>query len=487
MATPTQRVTHARGKAASIRGMRGHGQAATSNISTASPSDTIPGDGVIDMSSSIKIRWNIDLTNTLVQFLSIHPADCRVLFNKGGKKSDNKGCPSGSDKTKIYVVIARCVFEKDGEYETLYSEGPAKFTQAMLNCLTYLRNKYKKLRGRFSETGAGVDPSQPNTSNNLLAMLFNFYLMNLSKIHLEQVVSEFPWYEALNDLWKNNPVYAPKTFSSAPGADHTSDMIALTSKCKGKHVPPPEAEDEMMETTDDPNPTPAIHPTPAPNLTTSAGHIMDDNHNMMDDDEWDTGLGGQEPHASGKHHFTSPSPPPTPPPTSRGTFKSHMDRTMSCSYTCSPLPSVASSSMGLSSTRAGLSSNQLTPPMQRQSGLYKKSNLSNQVQSDVGDVHEQVDSLVNGIQYIVYTAKAVKSKYKIMKVNSYTHKLDINFQHEQAGLECNEATAIHQRAQEVKSMEIQILEAQAKVHAEKKAALQLEIELLKLKGSLASN
>ncbi|KAG1801909.1 hypothetical protein EV424DRAFT_1351812 [Suillus variegatus] len=137
----TQRVTRARGKATSICSMRGCGQATTSNISTAgpsntTPSDTIPGDGVIDTSSGVKIWWNIDLTNTLVQFLSTHPADCCVLFNEGGKKSDNEAHPSGSDKTKIYAVIVRCVFEKDGEYETLYSEGPAKFMQAMLNCLT---------------------------------------------------------------------------------------------------------------------------------------------------------------------------------------------------------------------------------------------------------------------------------------------------------------------------------------------------------------
>ncbi|KAG1834274.1 hypothetical protein EV424DRAFT_1341550 [Suillus variegatus] len=265
----TQRVTHARGKATSIHSMRGRGQASTGNISTASPSntayptssDTILGDSVIDTSSGIKIRWNIDLINTLVQFLSTHPANCRILFNEGGKKSNNEGRPSGSDKTKIYVVIMRCVFEKDGEYETLYSEGPARFMQAVLNHLTYLRNKYKKLHGHFSETGA------------------------------EQVVSKFLWYKALNDIWKKNPAYAPR---------HSHLLQGQIMQRKGKHVPPAEAEDETMETTDNPN------PTPTPNLTTSAGYVMDDD--MMDNDEWDTGLGGQEHHASGKHPFTLPSP-----------------------------------------------------------------------------------------------------------------------------------------------------------------------------------
>ncbi|KAG1787879.1 uncharacterized protein HD556DRAFT_1448385 [Suillus plorans] len=150
------------------------------------------------------------------------------------------------EATRTTSPTVRCVSEKDGEYEMLYSEGPAKFMQAMLNRLTYLRNKYKKLHGRFSKTSMDIDPSQPNTSNNLL----------------EQVISEFPWYEVLNGIWKNNPTYAPKTFLSAPGADHASDMIALTLKCKGKqvYIPPSEAEDETMETTDDPSP--AVNPTP---------------------------------------------------------------------------------------------------------------------------------------------------------------------------------------------------------------------------------
>jgi hypothetical protein len=98
----------------------------------------------------------------------------------------------------------------------------------------------------------------------------------------------------------------------------------------------------------------------------------------------------------------------------------------------------------------------------------------------------QVDSLAEGMQY-VYTAKAAQSEYKIAKVNSHRQELEIKFQCEQAEFERSEAAVVHQRSQEAKSLEIQMLEAQAKVHAEKRAALQLEIELLRLKEGLGTN
>ncbi|KAG1820425.1 uncharacterized protein BJ212DRAFT_1297821 [Suillus subaureus] len=142
------------------------------------------------------------------------------------------------------------VFQNDHEHNELYAEEPAKFMQAMSNCLTYLRNKYKKLCSRFLQTGVGIDPSQPNAGNNLL----------------EQVISQFPWYEALNEIWKNNPAYAPKMFLSAPGADHLGGMIVLMSKCKCKEraIPPPEPEDELIEMYPAPtiDPFPAIYPSP---------------------------------------------------------------------------------------------------------------------------------------------------------------------------------------------------------------------------------
>ncbi|KAG2151097.1 uncharacterized protein EDB93DRAFT_1103306 [Suillus bovinus] len=105
----------------------------------------------------------------------------------------------------------------------------------------------------FSQTGAGIDLSQPNASNNLL----------------EQVILEFPWYSALDDIWGHNPAYAPKTFSSTPRVNHAGDMIVLMSKHKGKEKEvPPDLDNEAIETTDDglSPPAPTINIPPAPTI-----------------------------------------------------------------------------------------------------------------------------------------------------------------------------------------------------------------------------
>ncbi|KAG2080621.1 hypothetical protein BD769DRAFT_1684840 [Suillus cothurnatus] len=91
-----------------------------------------------------------------------------------------------------------------------------------------------------------------------------------------------------------------------------------------------------------------------------------------------------------------------------------------------------------------------------------KSSLSKCVDAEMQDVQGQVKSLTD--------------------VNANQHQLDIEFQREQAEKEHDEAAIVHQRAQEAKALELQLLEAQAKVQSEKQAALQLEIKLLKLKG-----
>lgn len=97
------------------------------------------------------------------------------------------------------------------------------------------------------------------------------------------------------------------------------------------------------------------------------------------------------------------------------------------------------------------------------------------------DVQGQVESLTTRMSYI-YIVKAAASEYKLAKVNAYRHQCDIKFQREQADKERSEAAIVHQHAQEAKALKLQVLEAQAKVQVEKRAALQLEIELLKLRG-----
>ncbi|KAG1759519.1 hypothetical protein EDD22DRAFT_849186 [Suillus occidentalis] len=67
--------------------------------------------------------------------------------------------------------------------------------------------------------------------------------------------------------------------------------------------------------------------------------------------------------------------------------------------------------------------------------------------------------------------QAAASEYKIAKVNALCQECDLNFQCKRAELECTEAVILHQYCQEAKSLDLQVLEAQAKVHAERTATL----------------
>ncbi|KAG2335919.1 hypothetical protein BDR05DRAFT_953728 [Suillus weaverae] len=71
--------------------------------------------------------------------------------------------------------------------------------------------------------------NQPKSGQAIANCLTN---KSLRKIAV-QVSSEFPWFEDLDALWKDNPAFAPKTFSSVPGKDCAGGLHVLTQpKCK---------------------------------------------------------------------------------------------------------------------------------------------------------------------------------------------------------------------------------------------------------------
>ncbi|KAG1829453.1 hypothetical protein EV424DRAFT_1535785 [Suillus variegatus] len=507
----------ARGRGATTRGTRGRGAAATS----ASAAGDTPTGGIS------KIRWetpNCNRTSVLVTYLSTHPADRRILFYEGKKShTSDDGPPSGSDKGKIHAVIAKHIFENDEMYQSMYAEDQMKFTQAVGNRLTYLKGKYKTHRARFKQTGAGVNPEEPGAAVNLLV----------------QVLSDFPWYEDLDEIWRDNP--APdatkeqRKRKSLPPPDPDDPMIiGDDAPVEDEHIdsaeghppanpledhfpanPPPTNNPPAHDPpAHDPpaNPPPAHDPpanpppvhdppthdppaNPPPDFAMDEELSYDEQDVTMQEDqgevEREEALTIQR-SLSNKRPLSSPSPPcmHTRNHPSLGTFKSHADRAMGRGPMRSPNPSssIASSSMKTTtrSTSSGLSSPSSSSRLQttlNDSGA-KKSHLGKNIGSEVGSVCGKVETLTNNMSYI-YTAKAAASEYKITKVNALRQERDLNFQREKAQLERSEAVIVHQRCQESKTLDLQVLEAQAKVHAERKAALQLEIELLKLKGGVA--
>ncbi|KAG2068279.1 hypothetical protein BDR04DRAFT_1119882 [Suillus decipiens] len=141
----------------------------------------------------LTIQWHNDctLTDMLVNYLTTHPTDCRILFYSDGKKAmaaADDG-PSGSDKGQIYGVLVKLIFTDH----------------------VNLRSKYKKIKGSFSSTDAGVMPAEGTSTKNLL----------------DAMLLELPWYMELNAIWHLNPSMAMKVHSSRPGIDHTSTFYSL--------------------------------------------------------------------------------------------------------------------------------------------------------------------------------------------------------------------------------------------------------------------
>ncbi|KAG1803544.1 uncharacterized protein HD556DRAFT_1437304 [Suillus plorans] len=163
----------------------------------------------------LTIQWHNEtaLTDVLVNYLTSHPADCRVLFYSEGKKamSPVNDSPSGSDKGQICSVIAKLIFTNHPKYGHAYHDNQKKFRDAINNRINSLRTKYKKMKARFGDTGASVMPLDGTAAKNLL----------------DSVLSEFPWYTDLDGIWHSNPSLAAKTYSSKPGVDHAGSFYSL--------------------------------------------------------------------------------------------------------------------------------------------------------------------------------------------------------------------------------------------------------------------
>ncbi|KAG2092153.1 uncharacterized protein F5147DRAFT_657768 [Suillus discolor] len=159
----------------------------------------------------LTIQWHNEtaLTDVLVNYLTSHPADCRVLFYSEGKKamSPVNDSPSGSDKGQICSVIAKLIFTNHPKYGHAYHDNQKKFCDTINNCIN--KTKYKKMKARFGDTGAGVMPLDGTAAKNLL----------------DSVLLEFPWYTDLDGIWHSNPSLAAKTYSSKPGVDHAGAYI----------------------------------------------------------------------------------------------------------------------------------------------------------------------------------------------------------------------------------------------------------------------
>jgi hypothetical protein len=85
----------------------------------------------------MSIQWQSKtaLTDALVNFLTTHPSDCRILFYSDGKKkmADVDDNPLGKDKGDIYGAIAQLIFVNHVKYGAAYHQNQKKFRNSVSN------------------------------------------------------------------------------------------------------------------------------------------------------------------------------------------------------------------------------------------------------------------------------------------------------------------------------------------------------------------
>ncbi|KAG0700029.1 hypothetical protein DFH29DRAFT_1057189 [Suillus ampliporus] len=119
------------------------------SISNTQPIPSDPG-------PRITVQWGKEdaLTDILVDHITSHPADSRILFYAKGKKKPitDGDQASGKDKSDIYAVLAKLIFANHAKYGAGYQRNPKKFCDSVANHIV----GYKKLKARLGATGAGV-------------------------------------------------------------------------------------------------------------------------------------------------------------------------------------------------------------------------------------------------------------------------------------------------------------------------------------------
>ncbi|KAG2339089.1 hypothetical protein BDR05DRAFT_1003631 [Suillus weaverae] len=173
----------------------------------------------------LTIQWQSDhtLTNILINHLSTHPANCRVLFYSDGKKAMSAidDGASGSDKGQVYGTLAKLIFTDHPRYGYTFATNAKKFCDRVRNRIQTLRGKYKKLKASFDSTGAGVMPGEGTQMRNLL----------------DAALLELPWYMELDAIWHSNPSMAAKTHSSRPDVNHAGTLYSLVRPHAGAGPP----------------------------------------------------------------------------------------------------------------------------------------------------------------------------------------------------------------------------------------------------------
>ncbi|KAI6006865.1 hypothetical protein EDD15DRAFT_2357900 [Pisolithus albus] len=178
----------------------------------------------------LQVHWDQDPTRTerLIRWLLSHAADRHILFhdkNTGQSSSAPPPAagdkPSGRNKKEVHLAIAKCIFEDDSVYGEQYATNPDKFQLCVMNRLVTLKEKYREHAKSLKQTGGGV---APGTENNLR----------------EAITKTFPYFDDLDLIWKGNPSFDARPFTSDQQKNRAEEMLSLVrggATCPGDNPP----------------------------------------------------------------------------------------------------------------------------------------------------------------------------------------------------------------------------------------------------------
>ena len=186
----------------------------------------------------------------LLSWLAENPADRAILFNES-RASDVQGSaakPQARCKQEIKAVIASIVFGQDTQYGELYAKQPGKFAIAVGKHLTrYVFSPYcnwnhlqyvsltawkKSIETNYQDSSPLVRVSTQmihairTFSVCTILILFLQALFLKTIFILEEVTTDFPFWDACHEMWHGNPAYGATSFNATAGAKRTQDYLS---------------------------------------------------------------------------------------------------------------------------------------------------------------------------------------------------------------------------------------------------------------------
>ncbi|KAI6022318.1 hypothetical protein BKA83DRAFT_4126036 [Pisolithus microcarpus] len=186
----------------------------------------IPVTGENLLGRVLPVQWDATCTNQLVTWLLTHAADRHILFHN--KNTGESSCappaalgdkPSGRNKKEVHLTIASHIFANDPVYGGQWAANLERFQVSVMNRLVSLKDKYHEHAKRLNQMGAGIAPGTDN-------------------LH-ETIINSFSHFKDLDLIWRGNPSFDARLFTSNQQTNHAEDMLSLVwrgATCPGNDM-----------------------------------------------------------------------------------------------------------------------------------------------------------------------------------------------------------------------------------------------------------